>query len=153
LNSNIEQLISQEAKEWIGTRFRHQGRIKISNNNKGGCDCLGLILGIANKFKIRCKNTNQELYSLYKNIPYNKNPDSNFLIKMLNKSLVRINNNDLYHNDIILFNVNSLAKHLAIFQIDNNTIIHASSITRTVTEHQLDEYWYKNIHSIYRYYI
>jgi len=38
---DIAQLVTDEARRWIGTPYRHQGA------RRGvGCDCLGLVLGV-----------------------------------------------------------------------------------------------------------
>ena len=41
----VEKIIA-EAHSWLGTKFKHQGRIKKTDNDSGGCDCLGLIIGL-----------------------------------------------------------------------------------------------------------
>lgn len=38
---SVRERVVDEATSWIGTPYRHQGRRK-----GGGCDCLGLVLGV-----------------------------------------------------------------------------------------------------------
>ena len=47
----MQNLIIKAAETWIGTPFAHQARIKHV-----GCDCLGLIMGIANELSLKAKS-------------------------------------------------------------------------------------------------
>ena len=38
--------ILRVAKSWLGTRFSYYGRVKINDKNKGGVDCVGLIMKV-----------------------------------------------------------------------------------------------------------
>lgn len=46
--SDIENAIIQEARTWLGTPFKHQGRLKGQ-----GVDCLGLLVGVAAALRLR----------------------------------------------------------------------------------------------------
>ncbi|MDE3017017.1 MAG: hypothetical protein KGI29_08895 [Pseudomonadota bacterium] len=41
------------ARGWIGTRFHHQGRLRKTESHRGGVDCLGLLVGIAQELDLR----------------------------------------------------------------------------------------------------
>ena len=65
-----------QAKTWIGTNFRYQGRIKKNNLNNGGVDCLGLIFGVCDEVGYTYK---EKLLSYYDNIVYSKKPNFEIL--------------------------------------------------------------------------
>lgn len=54
----MRKKIISEAKTWLGTDFHHQRRVKISINHCGGCDCIGLIIGVATALNLRSKTGN-----------------------------------------------------------------------------------------------
>ena len=47
----MQSLIVQSARSWLGTPFHAQGRAKGI-----GCDCLGLLMGIARELNLKSKN-------------------------------------------------------------------------------------------------
>ncbi len=49
--------IAQQARSWLGTRFHHQGRLKHNANDAGGCDCLGLLVGVAEELQLHAEGT------------------------------------------------------------------------------------------------
>jgi cell wall-associated NlpC family hydrolase len=54
-----------EARTWVGTPFKHQGRTKGV-----GVDCLGIVLGVAEELDIvRLTDREMKLLSRYKRIP------------------------------------------------------------------------------------
>ena len=42
----------REARSWVGTRYVHQGRVKRNAHNLGGCDCLGLLVGVVRELRM-----------------------------------------------------------------------------------------------------
>lgn len=69
MNNNqitIPETIIKTARTWLGTKFHHQGRIKRSKQNLGGCDCVGLIIGIGNELGIKSHNKNLNEYDTAK---------------------------------------------------------------------------------------
>ena len=62
-----KQDIVAEARKWLGTNFHHQGRIKKCSTNKGGCDCIGLVIGIIRDLELPStfKRKNGETIPLY----------------------------------------------------------------------------------------
>lgn len=123
-----------QARSWIGTNFRYQGRIKKNNINNGGVDCLGLIFGVCDEVGYLYNN---KLLSCYDNVLYSKNP--NFEILKKNFSLFfNVKSVDYIDiGDIILKKVSKERQHLMFYNID--TVIHASAIAHKVVEHKIDD--------------
>ncbi len=143
--------IIKEAKSWIGTRFHHQGRVKKKYKNYGGCDCLGLIIGVAKELNIGSGvyNKNGEEISLYKfdRTDYRRIPGSHELYVVLMQLMLR-KNSKLKIGDVILFKIQNRLQHLAFYSY-NHSIIHSLAETRRVTEHKLNNYWEARIDSVF----
>src|SRR4051812_11829838 len=98
-------LIISEARSWIGTRFHHQGRIK-----KGGCDCIGLIIGVAEALDIKSKGRS---FAEIDNKNYSKNPDGVSLKLALEEYLTPIPLGSIRPGDILLLKINKEPQHVA----------------------------------------
>jgi cell wall-associated NlpC family hydrolase len=132
--SNIKTIIRpaiiNAARQWIGTPFHHQGR------KRGvGCDCLGLIVGVANELGLLTKNSRP--FSKYDQHNYHFQFDSHLLAKNLRLHL--ISNQKLVAGNIALFTFKKHHNHLGIIGLKNNeiTIIHACMIAKKVIEQPL----------------
>ncbi|MEK6733598.1 MAG: hypothetical protein AABY27_00620 [Pseudomonadota bacterium] len=136
-------MVINEARKWLGTRYKHQGRVRKGSDNAGGCDCLGLILGLGIKTKA---NENLNIYDI-KNYP--KYLTSNFLLDELDKHLIRVD--ELEPGNIILIRINNWPQHLALVTgiNPNITIIHSYAQARKVVEQHLPKIWEENIVAIY----
>lgn len=154
----LSDKIMAEARSWLGTKFHHQGRLKKSKDNQGGCDCIGLIIGIASRLQLLSKLEGGLLLKDYDNISYPKMPDGQNLYYQLSLHLKEINIEQLQVGDILLFKFNENPQHVAL--ISNNTtcnsgkalnIIHAYIKAKKVVEHRLDEIWQKRIISAFRF--
>ena len=145
--------VVKEARSWIGTRFLHQGRIKHNQYDLGGCDCLGLILGVSDNLNIKCKTTLLTLSKIYR-ADYSSMPNPQELQDGLDNSLLRIQKTDMQIGDILLLNVGKQATHLGILgKLHNHyTIIHATEQVGKVKEHRISKYIIKQAKHVYRYY-
>lgn len=125
-----------EARKWIGTPYIHQGRLI----NKG-CDCVGLIIGIAKKLNI----------SSFNYTAYDRQPDPDIMGKLLTENLIKSNRNkqNLLHADILWIKFGKHPQHLAI--VTDLGIIHSYSVVGKVVEHRIDNKWQKRIVGIFRY--
>ena len=143
----MSKAIILEARTWIGTRFRHQGRIKKSEQDNGGCDCLGLVLGIARNLGVNSKISITLSTLDQKNYP--KLLTSNLLKDQLDQHLVRVTSPNI--GDIILIKINNWPQHLAIISevTPYITIIHSYIQARKVVEQHLPDNW--EIVAIYRF--
>ncbi len=155
--------IIAEAREWVGTRFHHQGRLKAGDRSsagkhKGGCDCIGLIMGVARKLNLTDKNGIP--LNRYDCTDYSREPDGNFLREMLSQHLTEIPLSDIKPADILLFRFVDNPQHVGIVsnylhsaqkssKQHNLGIIHCYVQARRVVEHLLDENWQKRIVASY----
>lgn len=132
-----KQQFVDTSREYLGTKFHHQGRVKGV-----GVDCVGLLVcGLRD--------------TLHREIPdvvaYSLRPDGVVLKDILDKNLTKIEFTDLTIGDIILFNFDSVApQHVAIVSNVNPLyILHAYSVARKVTEHVLDSTWKNRVVQCY----
>lgn len=132
-----------EARSWIGTKFKHQGRVKINSNDQGGCDCLGLIMGVGIKTKT------QELLKNYDTNDYPRRIKSNILLEELNQLMLP--SEKVSTGNILLIRIGEWPVHLALVSgvVPYLSIIHSYAQARKVVEQHLPEDWQKNIVQIY----
>jgi NlpC/P60 family putative phage cell wall peptidase len=140
--------IVTEAREWIGTRFHHQGAIK-----RVGCDCGGLVRGVG----IACGIYPPEFMNLPEAEPfrgYRANLMTNQLQDGCDLFATRIEFADAKPGDFVLLRFDGVARHLGILGDSQNggfTLIHAYIGLRKVVEHQLDKVWTERIMAAYVY--
>jgi NlpC/P60 family putative phage cell wall peptidase len=126
--------IISEAKTWIGTPFKHQGRIKGV-----GVDCAGLVIGIAHVLQI----------STFDCTTYSHMPDGVTLRRLLGQHLRPKFVSGVHPGDILLLRFDAEPQHLAI--LSDHGIIHAYAQVRRCCEHRLDAVWRSRIVSAYVY--
>jgi len=127
------------ARSWLGTRFHHQGRLKKSEKNKGGVDCLGLLIGVSAELNLPFTEQDETSYS--------HSPDTQKLREKLAHSLQEIPTENIKAGDILLLSIDDQPQHLAIVSdmADGLGIIHAYAPARAVVEHSLDAWWREKI--------
>lgn len=130
--------IVAEAREWIGTPFKHQARTKGK-----AVDCIGLVYGVAESLGI----APDEIPENYKG--YKRTPDSGKLREGLNQYMDKVRLSQIQPGDVLLMTFTGEPQHLAIYT--GSTIIHAYSIVKKVTEHTLSAKWRRRICGAYRY--
>ena len=140
------------ARSWIGTRFHHQGRLKKTSAHKGGVDCLGLLVGVADELSL----TGRDSLPLVQadETHYSHQPDNIRLRKRLSELLTGVPKSCMSYGDIVLLNVDDQPQHLGIisdFQ-DGFGIIHAYAPAKAVVEHTLDGWWIERIEAVFRVY-
>ena len=136
--------IVNTAKSWIGTRFHHQGRLKKTDNHKGGVDCLGLLIGVAQELNLPFYEYDETNYSHY--------PDTQKLRENLAKYLQEPHKNNIEIGDILLLSIDGNPQHLAIVSEINGakSIIHAYAPAHAVVEHILDNWWQERVVAVFR---
>ena len=98
----IGQRIAAEAETWIGTPFHWQGRVKA------GCDCKGLVAGVA----IACgRDEGLSVQALAGD--YGEKVDSDRLVRGLASLFRRVD--DMQAGDVLLLKVGGKPQHLAIY--------------------------------------
>lgn len=121
-----------EAREWIGTPFHHQGRIKGV-----GVDCVGLIYGVGQKFGLIDSDYTE----------YGREPHKNTLEREAVLRVDWLGDIEPQPADILLMRFLREPQHVAIFTGRN--IIHAYSGIGKVVEHILDDKWRKRVVGVY----
>lgn len=140
------------ARGWLGTRFHHQGRLKAGNGHAGGCDCLGLLVGVADELDLRSRKTGKRLTE-YDMRDYGHIPDGNYLRQTLDALFHRVEAAHVMPGDILLMRFEETPQHVAIVSDHAQGglgMIHALAAARKVVEHRLDESWAKRITNSYR---
>ncbi len=140
--------VVKSARSWLGTPFHFQARTKNI-----GCDCLGLIIGIADEIKA-ISILSYKLLTLHDYNLYDHNIDGDKLFKEFPKHFFSwpIINNNLLPGRILLFSFPLFRYHLAIISnIDQHQvrIIHACINVGKVSEHLMPTLWQKYLCGIF----
>ncbi len=132
------------ARGWIGTRFHHQGRIRKTATHRGGVDCLGLLVGVADELGLR------EL-ALADETSYSHQPDAKRLKVRLSELLCPLPISQLASGNVALFCIDEQPQHLGIISDYQGIsgIIHAYAPARAVVEHRLDAWWWERIDAVF----
>ena len=125
-------MLTEIAREWLGTEWRHHQSVKGV-----ACDCVGFLLGVA-------KEANLDLPDIPR--PYARLPKNNEIQKYLDANFTRTDT--LSKDKILLLEFSGIYCHVAI-ATDKDSIIHADSKQKKVIEHKIDQYWYNKIINIY----
>lgn len=117
--------IVKEARTWLGTPWRHQGR------NKYGIDCAGLIIKVAHSLDI----------SKFDVFDYQRYPTGNkFLEYFTNNNCKYKLMKDIQLGDILVLNLGPYPCHCGIYT-ENDMFIHSFALRRQVIEEKwTDEY-------------
>lgn len=160
----VEAALIEEARTWLGTPFRHQGRIRGV-----GCDCLGLLIGVAKALDLQGRE-GQKLAE-WDSLAYGHFPNEETLWGGLSAALYPTEN--LAAGCIVLMAIDGRAQHLGIVGVVNQesrirnqeknhdscfmlndsetlTLIHAYAPHRKVVEHRLSEEWQERIVGVFR---
>ncbi len=149
--------IVREARSWLGTQFMHQGRVKRTTQHAGGCDCIGLIAGIARDLKLNSHmyQPNRQAFvplAHFDTQDYPRVPDGTRLKRTLDGCCIPTNLDQLKPADILLFKLTKQPQHVAMvsaFRHGRFDIIHAYMHAGKVVEHPLDARWLTRIVSAY----
>jgi len=109
-------MIVEKAREWLGVKFRHQGR------NRKGIDCVGLVLAINNEVNGEAREITG----------YERRPNQKKVHELMKANLVKIRPEEARPGDVVLMAYDMGATHLGI--LTESTIIHAFMQTRKVVE-------------------
>jgi cell wall-associated NlpC family hydrolase len=140
----LEAAIIEEARTWLGTPFKHQGRMK-----NVGVDCLGLLIGVAAALDLRSR-TGQSLADL-DSLGYGHFPDEAALRAGLASALWPVG--ELSAGCIVLMKIEGRTQHLGIvgnYEEGELSLIHAYAPHRKVVEHRLSEDWRGRIVAIFK---
>ncbi len=129
------------ARGWLGTRFHHQGRLKKSGGQRGGVDCLGLLVGVAAELELNDRHGRP--FGAADVRDYCHLPNTQKLRDTLLTVLDEVPVDDVAPGDVLLMDVDGRAQHLGIVTdwCGGLGIIHAYAPARAVVEHALDGWW------------
>jgi cell wall-associated NlpC family hydrolase len=147
---HLSQQIVASARSWRGTRFTHQGRLKATDTHKGGVDCLGLLVGVADELGL--EKAGKRLSSLDET-DYSHFPDGKRLYGKLCEVMRRVDKVNIQPGDVVLLEIKGSPQHLAIISDypDGLGMIHAYAASRKVVEHRLDDGWREKISTAFRF--
>lgn len=131
------EAIVEEARTYLGTKWRHQGR------SRTGIDCVGLVVKIAHKFEV----TDFDMTN------YGRQATSFNFLKVFQEHADEISIKDVLDGDIIVFADGNNPCHagLASTRYDTRYFIHASAARRVVMEERYDEEWRRKSVAFFRY--
>lgn len=148
----IRDMIVAEAREWIGTKFHHQGRVKGV-----GCDCIGMVLGALHNAGARSRKRddagNPIPFTTFDRRDYAPDPNSERLKHTLDEHLREIPLSAIRQGDVLLFKVIHLPQHVGIVADHPQgglSLIHAYSPARQVVEEVLNDSWLTRVIGAYR---
>jgi len=128
-------LVLRKAKDWIGTPFLIQGRSKDL-----GCDCIGLIFGIAGELRAGTLYNSRCQFSQFDQNDYDIYSDSARLNSCIPRHLSRVKDG-IEPGHVVLFKVDWRHWHIGIVsaaaQSNVTAIIHACLRRNTVVEQNI----------------
>lgn len=135
------QQIVEEARTWIDTPIRHQGRLKGV-----GVDCVGFVSGVFTA--LGCE--------VHYRHNYKKMPDGEELLRVLRDNLVEIEIETIQKGDIVVFKgISGRPQHLAFLDsypiAGECSMIHSYWSVKKVAQHRMDRKWRKRIVNAFRY--
>ena len=123
--------ILAEARKWLGTPWRHQGRV-IGH----GCDCAGLVVCVGRALGM----------GDYR-LPYRREAQPEEMGAALNEHLDRVKR--IEPGNVLWFAIAGVPRHLAI--ATDEGMIHAYQTIGNVAEHRIDHAWMRRLVRIYSY--
>lgn len=129
--------IVKEARSWIGTPWRHQGRLKGVAS-----DCIGVVIGTAKALGLTAPEFDIRDYARF--------PDGKLLRKYLGELMDPVSLSQKQGGDVLLIRPSRIDQHIAILTFENS-IIHAIDMERGVREHILDRVWAKLVVGAYKF--
>jgi NlpC/P60 family putative phage cell wall peptidase len=134
--------IIEQARTWVGTPYKHQGR------QKGvGVDCLGVIYGSMLEAGVKDKVFFDKINSKYHD--YNRLPSGRMLYTTFKKYVPEYPKNQAKGGDMLMIALKGEPRHTAILT-DKNTIIHAYAEAGKCVENRYAHYWKKNTVTCFR---
>jgi cell wall-associated NlpC family hydrolase len=116
----LQEKIIDEARKWIGVRFRHQGR------SRRGVDCSGFVCCVAGQV------LGFDPIEKIGRPRYNKKPDEKELRDGLKRFCKRIKQNEAMPGDIVLMAYENQTTHIGF--VTEHGVIHSTAQARGVVE-------------------
>jgi len=141
--SALSNQLVAEARQFLGTPFRHQGRVPGE-----ALDCAGLVVLAATHAGL----------TVIDRSGYSREPDGHTLEQYADEQpcLLRIAAGDIEPGDLIMLRIKRDPQHLAIVgssMVEPNrlTMIHCCAASGRVVEHDLSRNWHARIVAAYRF--
>jgi len=140
------QQIVAKAREYVGTRFQHQGRLKGF-----ACDCVGLPLMVGDELGL--VDRNGKAFCKFDNANYGPQPLDRFVHEEAQRRLIEKPIDQMKPGDLITLRVPDTPCHVAIVSSLQGGLgmIHAYVVTGRVVEHVLDKKWLKRIEGCFEF--
>jgi cell wall-associated NlpC family hydrolase len=132
---------------WLGTKFHYAGRIKKNKLNRGGIDCVGLIIKIGEELNAMSNNKNIIYYDY---INYSRYPNCGEMKIFFDKHFEKIKKENLKKGNLIYFNFKNKLEHAAIYLKDYE-ILHCSASSKIVVKEKLTPFWIEKIVDSYKF--
>lgn len=145
----IKKDIVKEARTWIGTPFKHQGRVK-----NHGVDCLGLAIEVLSSLDYKSITENVPVKSL-DDKHYSRFPLGEHLVEGVSKHLkykcAKPKRDELEPGDLVLMAWKRDPQHVAIISDHKYGLglIHSYSSVGKCVEHYLSDEWLNKITHVY----
>ena len=140
--SNTRDALKSELNNWLGVNFS-LGSSSIAE----GCDCVGLVIGLAAKMDFHLSRLEIVELSQYWYRPW---VSLRNLDKICTKYLCATNRDKIDVGDIVLLKVKQVFGHLAVvYSVEPFIMIHACNIANAVVRLNVDEYVSRNIYKIF----
>lgn len=130
------------ARSWVGTAWRHQGRVKRNLQFGGGVDCAGLIIEVGNALSLF-----EGQFAFHH---YSRLPTGSFVRQVCEAYLAPKLLKDKLPGDILLINISNESRHIALYS-DSDTLIHAYEPAKQVAEQRLDGAWQQRLVAAFAY--
>jgi NlpC/P60 family putative phage cell wall peptidase len=144
--------IAHFARQWVGTPFHHQGRVRGV-----GCDCIGMVMGALTeagiKSRLRDANGAPQDFTCFDDPTYAPDPNSARLKQTLDTHLYPIPFNALAAGDVALFRIIHLPQHVGIIghhPAHGLSLIHAYAPAGKVVEETFTASWRTRLIGAYR---
>jgi hypothetical protein len=139
--TELQKLIVNTARGYVGTPYGHQGRTKGIV-----VDCAGVPVGVALELGFDVEDI----------LNYSREPNPAKMQSYLDLNLKRVFKKDMEPGDVVWIRFNKLPQHLAIvgnYEHSGLSLIHASNLVGSglVVEHRLDITWLNKIVAAWRY--
>jgi NlpC/P60 family putative phage cell wall peptidase len=130
--------IVSEARSWLRTPFHAQGAVKGA-----GCDCAGLVIGIARELRL--------VPASFDVGPYSQQPHNYLLSATCAQYMRPIPVSQAQAGDVLEIRFQNEPQHLAIlvpYYLGGFGVVHALS-RKSVREHRLDDRWQRRCTAAY----
>ncbi len=125
------QQVVDEARNWLGVRWAHQGR------SRAGVDCVGLVVRVAHALNL----------STFDTADYSRQPDPARMRALMAEHMEPVAAPQI--GDVLLMRFEVEPQHVAI--VTDIGIIHAYAQVRRVVEHRFDSVWLGRVVGAYQF--